>query len=465
MTQQNPSESLRQVRRMFTDALIVVPEDPDLMTRTNSGGKGKAIDAGVLMLQGALKHPVVNEAQQSEALTLLGLAQLIRGVDHSSFTAALKTLTLAIDCSPEQTLGYLLRGDCVRHRAAAQTDPGKMLKLHRESLADYCRAVELEDSPITRFRSGCGRGKLGEDLLRASMEALKEQRSREAAAEAAALFGTAVTDFTAVLAVQPKNAVALYQRARCHEALGSTNEALDDLARAIDLGEAGRPWQEINWTYYSQSFFLERAQILLSQGQLDEAISVLTRCLDLYPETKFRACELRAAAFAQARRWDEAIADYERLSEAPAHVSGRAVARFQAGHYQQAIMDFTHLLQQSPCWPWAYRVRGLSHLKLEEFSAAAADLTRSVELDAKHQPTWASLVWARYCGGDQRGAINAARHALDTFGEQAAVLDTLGCAYHAEGDHEQAHAALTRAAELGDGESTQHLVEWYGLNP
>src|SRR5438105_6394118 len=60
------------------------------------------------------------------------------------------------------------------------------------------------------------------------------------------------------------------------------------------------------------------------------------------------------------------------------------VAHRKAGHYEDAISDYTQALQLDPKYAFAYNNRGFAYYNLKQYDKALADYDQALQLDPKH---------------------------------------------------------------------------------
>src|SRR6185503_18523310 len=143
----------------------------------------------------------------------------------------------------------------------------------------------------------------------------------------------AIKDFDQALNLQPDNGDFYYSRAQVNDRLGNTDEALDDLADAIELikSELGR----------SLAFSL-RERIFQKQGKLDDAINDYTQAIKLAPDFAYHHGN-RGEIYFEKQQYEKAIADYSdaiRLDEKnPYFHRDRAKAYRAMGRNDPAAVD------------------------------------------------------------------------------------------------------------------------------
>jgi len=148
-------------------------------------------------------------------------------------------------------------------------------------------------------------------------------------------FLNAIKDFDSALKLQPENGDFYYNRAQVYDRLGNTDEALTDLARAVELikSEFGR----------SVAFAL-RARIYQKGEKLDESIKDYTQAIRLTPDFAYHHAN-RGDVYFEKKEYQKAIADYSEAirldNKNPYFHSNRAKAYRAAGQTALAIQDET----------------------------------------------------------------------------------------------------------------------------
>ena len=96
-----------------------------------------------------------------------------------------------------------------------------------------------------------------------------------------------------------------------------------------------------------------RAQAYRETGRYDEALTDLTRAIDLDPANPWAIGE-RGETYRLMRRYDEALTDFTRAIDlAPAYawaIASRGQAYLETGRYEEALADFTRGSSWNPAW-------------------------------------------------------------------------------------------------------------------
>ena len=159
-----------------------------------------------------------------------------------------------------------------------------------------------------------------------------------------------------------------------------------------------------------------------------------------------------------AKRYDEAVADYNRAVEIDPYsvlaIVGRGVTYRLMGRYDEALADYNGAIELDPSNSWVIIGRGVTHQLAERYENAFADYNRAVEVD----PYSVLAIVGR---GDIHRLMGRYDQALADF-NRAIELDPLtiidrGEMYRLMGRYDQALADYNRAVEL-DPSSVQAII-------
>lgn len=212
--------------------------------------------------------------------------------------------------------------------------------------------------------------------------------------------------------------------------------------------------------------------ILNAYGDNEGALSLLKRVPRSSPFFEQVQIDI-AGAHAALEREDQAIKVLEAAAKAdPEATEARySLANYLAsrGRDTEAIKVLDRLIAALPKTPstdvWRFFVsRGASHLALDNWPAAEADLTRAVEI-APESPT--ALNYLGYSWAERGINLNEAfaliEKAVSLQPNSGAIIDSLGWAHYQLGDFDEAVGHLEQAAaiEAGDPTITDHLGDVY----
>ncbi len=145
-----------------------------------------------------------------------------------------------------------------------------------------------------------------------------------------------------------------------------------------------------------------------AQGDLAGAIADYTCAIELNPEY-VAAYISRGGAYRVRGNLTESIADYERaLKLEPRNASayiGRGLAYYDQGNLTQAIYDYTAALSFDPKNAIAYNNRGIARYDQGDLAGAMTDYDRAIEIDPNYVTAYTNRGVARRDQGDRQGAL------------------------------------------------------------
>ncbi|TFZ00736.1 type IV pilus biogenesis/stability protein PilW [Ramlibacter henchirensis] len=130
-----------------------------------------------------------------------------------------------------------------------------------------------------------------------------------------------------------------------------------------------------------------------------------------------------------------------------------AVGYFEQGQTAVALDELKQVVAIDPTYPDAYNLRGLIHMRLNDFRQAEDSFKRAVSLNPRDGNTIHNLAWL-YC--QQRrfeDANQSFEQALSnrTYGDRAKTLMAQGLCLNRAGKKAEAEKSLSRAYELDAG--------------
>jgi tetratricopeptide (TPR) repeat protein len=282
----------------------------------------------------------------------------------------------------------------------------------------------------------------------------------------------ALAHYSRAIDLAPNDAEALINHAVVNYALGRHTPALQDLERALKLGEHA-------WAYLYRGLIRERL------GEEKRASEDYVRALRLDPnlvEGYYR----RGLLYARGREYDKAFQDQNQVLALDAKHAGaciaRGVARAALGDSQWALQDLDKGCALAPQRHDGFYQRGRVRHQLEMYDGALEDLDRVIELEPTFAPAfiargdtyralgehWQAIAdygrvielqpknaAAYYARGVARAAIREYRRAIEDFDQaleldpgMAVALADRGAAHEKMGDYERAIGDLDRAVAL-----------------
>jgi serine/threonine protein kinase/Tfp pilus assembly protein PilF len=350
--------------------------------------------------------------------------------------------------------------------AAAKLPPGEFVTLYLD-LATL--AAELGDPALSdRARRAAVTGL--QRLERLAAQSPDGADHRRALAAGYAALGDhylnthqhreAVAACTRAIELAPDNPRPWRFRGRALNALKQPEKALEDLSKAIELGQAdlGLPW-----------FYLDRATVYGDLKQDDKALADLTLAVERWPGT-WDTWGWRGNFFFYRQRWAEAIPDYTRAVELNRRYweawELRGTSYLRLGRWEEAVADFTKVLEirNLPHAP-ALAGRATAYSRLRRWEAELRDREALAALQPVSAVHLNDLAWflatcpeARL--SDPKRGVALARKAVELAPKAGTVWNTLGVARYRTGDWKAANEALARGMELRDGGDA---FDWFFL--
>ncbi len=270
-----------------------------------------------------------------------------------------------------------------------------------------------------------------------------------------------------------ENPWAYLYRGVVREQLGEARRALEDYGRAIrldvtfveayyrrgllyaELGEHDRAFQDQNRVLDLEprhaAAFTARGVSRAALGDSQWALNDLNQGCSLAP-TSHWAFYHRAQARVQLEMYDEALVDLEQAvdlqpSFAPAFLA-RGDAYVQMGKPGLAIADYDRAIELQPKDAAAYYARGQARAAVREHRQAIEDYDCTLDLDPGHVSALASRGSAREKLGEYAEAIHDLDRAIALDPDLASAYYDRGLAYGNLGEYDRASRDLNRAVEL-----------------
>ena len=212
-------------------------------------------------------------------------------------------------------------------------------------------------------------------------------------------YDAAVTEFTAAIQADPKNAryyasrgAALRAAAVAIAATDQGNsqaklqQALADCAKAVELAPND---------YFS---YMERSQVELSLYQYDAALADANKTIELKADEP-TGYKFRGFAYIGLTQWDKAVADFtsaiEKKPDDMQNYDKRAQCYRELKQYDQAIADYNTILARDPNNADALAKRGYTYALKQEYEKAIADDEAALKLNPADEQTVSRLQYAR----------------------------------------------------------------------
>ncbi len=249
----------------------------------------------------------------------------------------------------------------------------------------------------------------------------------------------AIADFTMAVSLDPKLAGAYYRRGEAKLAKDDADGAMADFTQAINLDPK-----------LAQAAF-SRANLRITKADYDGAITDYTQVLAIDPN-RADAYSNRGWARAAKNDLDGAITDYTQAlaidPKTPVAYYNRGMARMAQGNVDGAILDFNQTLDLDPKRAGAYYNRGNAKNTKHDFDGAIADYNQAVALDPNNALAYSNRGLARQSKGDLSGAIADYTQALTLDPKIAVAYYNRGLIKEQKDDLDGAIADSTQAIDL-----------------
>jgi tetratricopeptide (TPR) repeat protein len=188
-------------------------------------------------------------------------------------------------------------------------------------------------------------------------------------------FKGAIADYDKTIEIDPKLALAYYNRGLAKYFLKDFKGAIADFDKAIEINskDAGAYFNRGNAKYFLKDF---KGAI----ADYDKAIELDPKDADVYYN--------RGDAKGKLKDYEGAIADYDKTIEIDPKLArayyNRGLAKFMSGDYKSTITDCTEAIEIDPKHAKAYFIRGCAKYALEDYEGSIADYDKAIEIDPKN---------------------------------------------------------------------------------
>jgi len=386
-----------------------------------------------------------NQLSQRTDLTFVAQSELLseRGwayLQMRKYDEALADFTRAIELDDQYAWAIASRGETYR-----------LLGKYEAALVDFTRAIELNDKYAWAIAR---RGETYQAMSRYA-EALAdftraiELNDKYAWAiarrgetyQAMSRYAEALADFTRAIELDDQSARAIAHRGVTYRLLGKYAEALADFSRAIELDD------QYAWAIAS------RGETYQAMSRYDEALADFTRAIELDDKDDW-AIAHRGETYRLMDKYDEALVDFTRAIELDDKdawaIASRGVTYRLMGKYDEALADFNRAIELDDKYAWAIARRGETYRLMDKYAEALADYTRALELNDKY-------AWAIAHRGETYRLMDKYDEALADFNraielddKDAWAIASRGETYQVMSKYTEALADYTRAIELDD---------------
>ncbi len=127
----------------------------------------------------------------------------------------------------------------------------------------------------------------------------------------------------------------------------------------------------------------------------------------------------------------------------------RGNKNLQSENFKQAVIDFTHAIEENPDDPEAYNARGFAYSRIARYDEAIADYSEAIRLDPKNVKAYNRRGLVRNAMKDFKGAIEDYSRVLEMRPNSAGIWYFRGLAKILSGDKSGGCSDLHKARELG----------------
>lgn len=265
----------------------------------------------------------------------------------------------------------------------------------------------------------------------------------------------AIEHFTAAIEEKP-SAETYHQRGIAYDALGRTEEALQDYNEALRHDPK------------NSAVYNNRGNVWQKKGDVEKAFADYSAAIE-HDQQNAAAWNNRSVLQAQRGDLKQALRDVEtalRLNPRYAEAyNNRGVTWRQMGDFDKAIADYEEAIRLAPNYAAAYGNRGYAKKQKGEYEQALKDYTVAIHL-APDQPTphndlaWLLATCPEEKFRDPQRALEHATKAVQLTGESDwNTLDTLAAAQASAGEFDAAAATIRKAIEIAPAEARDDLEQ------
>lgn len=351
-----------------------------------------------------------------------------------------------------------------------------------KAIADYSKALDIDPKDDTAlgdrglawfYKGDLARARQDRDdslainprnAVAHRLDGLIDLKARDAKAALAA--------FTASLEAEPDNTFTLQRRAATYMMLGEADPALADLKRALALDpSAGGARLQMAWAWLAKqdrvqaaavieqgleaagtdraSLLLPASQLLSAAGKPERARELLDELLAAKPTAEGYQARARLRPHGDhAGRIDDLQAALRLGPDSQPSRRLLAGEELAAGHYQQAIDDYTALIPATKPPPSLLAERAVAQFKAGRAEAGHKDLAAALA-GAKNGHDYNEICWALATAGiELETALSSCDQAVKLSAGQAAYSDSRGFALLRLGRYSEAIEEYDRALKM-----------------
>jgi tetratricopeptide (TPR) repeat protein len=221
-------------------------------------------------------------------------------------------------------------------------------------------------------------------------------------------------------------------------------------------------------------FLLPKGKALINLERYDEAVEVLSDALDIFPQ-RVSFLSMRGFALLKAERYDEAARDLVLATRIdPLHKQAaknlkyiltklvhRAYAQAKAGKLDEAIAEYTRVLNMHPRYAHAYLYRGHAYDDKQELKLAEQDYLHAIEIDSSDIEAYRGLDHVLFQQKRFDDIISHWDRYLERKPKDARALYERSGAYYHKGQMKLAKRDVSAACRRGHEEACKTEKRFY----
>ncbi len=249
----------------------------------------------------------------------------------------------------------------------------------------------------------------------------------------------AVEDYDEAIALNPKYAIARYNRGNTHLVLNNNQDAIEDYSAALELNPK-----------YADAYS-NRGVAKYNLKDYQGALEDYTKAVEFNPQY-VNAYNNRGNVKNSLGDYQGAIEDcikaIELDSQCASAYSNRGNAKYYLEDYQGAIEDCSKAIELDPQHAHAYNNRGNAKHILGDHQGALEDYNKAIAFDPQYAEAYSNRGKVKKSLGNYQGAIEDYTKAIEINPEFAAAYHNRGIAKRDSGDEKGAKKDFQKAREL-----------------
>jgi tetratricopeptide (TPR) repeat protein len=206
----------------------------------------------------------------------------------------------------------------------------------------------------------------------------------------------------------------------------------------------------------SDEELIDQSRSLLDAGQYEQAIQLLNRTLEHYPE-QTTAYNMRGVAKVELQQYDAALADFSQAirldSTSYRPYYNRANVYFQVNRYPEALDDYNQVVRLAPEQTDVYVNRAATLYEMEQYENARLDLEAARQQAPDRPLIHYNLAKTLYMLNETELAKEALNRVVTLDNSHAGAFYLMGVIARDAGSTEEACTYFAQADKLGNEEA------------